>query len=178
MLRRLERVNRTGCRLMPSRSSTCGTRGPHFVVGGRCSCPPRPPFRGLSHAGMPAHGDRSRPRQLLEFFSIPRKTSALITLCESIRIGASASTASQAAIPSGGEYRRIGNARPGVARAPLRPGSGQIRIVIRGFDIDHRVKRLVGEGQALGVALHEIQAGQIVPFWQKAIPAGFKSSPV
>jgi hypothetical protein len=35
---------------------------------------------------------------------------------------------------------------------------------VRGFDIDHRVEGLVGERQVLGVALHELQAGQIVPF--------------
>jgi hypothetical protein len=45
-----------------------------------------------SFAGLPARVDRSRPSR------IPRATSALISLCESIRIGALASAASQAAI--------------------------------------------------------------------------------
>lgn len=35
---------------------------------------------------------------------------------------------------------------------------------MRGFDIDHRIEGLVGEGQVFGVALHEIQSGQLVLF--------------
>ena len=56
--------------------------------------------------------------------------------------------------------------------------TGLVRVVIRGFDIDHRIEGLVGEGQILGVALDEIAAGQPVSFWQNAIQVGFRSSPV
>ena len=38
---------------------------------------------------------------------------------------------------------------------------------MRGFDIDHHVEGLIAEGQVLGVALHEIQAGHVVPFSAK-----------
>ena len=41
------------------------------------------------------------------------------------------------------------------------------RVVDRGFDIDHRVEGLVGEGQVLSIALHELQASQIVSFSAK-----------
>ena len=56
--------------------------------------------------------------------------------------------------------------------------SGKVRVVGAGFDVDHRVEGLVVERQVLGVALHEIQAGQIVPLSANATPAGLKSSPV
>ena len=41
--------------------------------------------------------------------------------------------------------------------------TADILVVDRGFDIDHGVEGLIWEGQALGVALHEVQAGQVVP---------------
>ena len=40
----------------------------------------------------------------------------------------------------------------------------EVRVGVRGFDVDHRVEGLIGKGQAFGVALHEIQARQVVPF--------------
>jgi hypothetical protein len=42
--------------------------------------------------------------------------------------------------------------------------TGKPREAVRGFDVDHRVEGLVGEGQILGAALHELQAGQIMSF--------------
>jgi len=39
---------------------------------------------------------------------------------------------------------------------------GQPWVAVRGFDIDDRVERLVREGQVVGIALHEIQAVQVV----------------
>lgn len=37
------------------------------------------------------------------------------------------------------------------------------RVVIRGLYVDHRVQGLVCEGQVFGVALHKVQAGQMMP---------------
>jgi hypothetical protein len=54
----------------------------------------------------------------------------------------------------------------------------EVRVEVRGFDIDHRVEGFVREGQVLSVAVHEIQAGQIVPFSAKLYTGRFKSSPV
>jgi hypothetical protein len=42
--------------------------------------------------------------------------------------------------------------------------TGKPTVVDRGFDIDHCLEGFVGEGQVLGVALHELQASQVVPF--------------
>src|SRR3954447_4274984 len=39
----------------------------------------------------------------------------------------------------------------------------EVGVDVRGLDVDHRIKGFVREGQVLGVALHEIQAGQLVP---------------
>ena len=41
---------------------------------------------------------------------------------------------------------------------------------MRSFDVDHRVEGLIGERQVLGVALHEIQAGQLCLFWHESRP--------
>src|ERR1700742_4133969 len=40
----------------------------------------------------------------------------------------------------------------------------KVWVTVRGFDIEHRVEGLIGEGQILGIAVHEIQPGQTVPF--------------
>ena len=45
--------------------------------------------------------------------------------------------------------------------------TGKVRVGSRGFEIDHRVEGLVGEGQLLCVAVHEVHAGQIVPLSAK-----------
>jgi hypothetical protein len=39
---------------------------------------------------------------------------------------------------------------------------------VRGFDIEYRVEGLVGEGQAFGVAVHEVQPRQIMPLSAKS----------
>jgi NAD(P)-dependent dehydrogenase (short-subunit alcohol dehydrogenase family) len=39
----------------------------------------------------------------------------------------------------------------------------KVGVDVRGFDIDHRIEGLVGEGQVLGAALHEIEVRQVVP---------------
>ena len=41
--------------------------------------------------------------------------------------------------------------------------AGQPRVCVRGLDIEHRVEGFVREGQVLGVAVHEIQPGHVVP---------------
>lgn len=38
----------------------------------------------------------------------------------------------------------------------------EIGVLVRGFDVDDGIESLVGEGQVLRVALHEIQARQLV----------------
>ena len=40
--------------------------------------------------------------------------------------------------------------------------TNEVGILVRGFDIDHRIERFIGKRQVLGVALDEIQAGHIV----------------
>ena len=54
----------------------------------------------------------------------------------------------------------------------------EVWVAVRSFDIDHGVEGFVGEGQVFGVALHEFQAGQLMPLRQNSMPAGFRSSPV
>ena len=44
----------------------------------------------------------------------------------------------------------------------------KVRVDVRGLDVDHRIEGFVGEGQVLGVAVHELEAGQLVP-----LPAEF-----
>ena len=39
----------------------------------------------------------------------------------------------------------------------------EVRVGVRGLDVEHRVEGLIGERQVLGVAVHEIQARQVVP---------------
>ena len=63
-----------------------------------------------------------------------------------------------------GGGQRTGNGFPGAARGPPRRGAGKPKVVARGFDVDYRVEGLIGEGQVLGVAAHEIQAGHLVLF--------------
>jgi hypothetical protein len=86
--------------------------------------------------------------QCCECISMPRMVSALISRCESLRSGASASVGARA--QHAGHFAEKG---------------GLVRVVIRGFDVHHRIKGLVGEGQVLGIALHEIQARQSVPLF-------------
>ncbi|CFR94672.1 Uncharacterised protein [Mycobacterium tuberculosis] len=40
--------------------------------------------------------------------------------------------------------------------------AAKVGVLVRGFDIDHRIEGFVGERQVLRVALHELQAGQPV----------------
>jgi hypothetical protein len=49
---------------------------------------------------------------------------------------------------------------------------------VRGFDIDHCVEGLIGEGQVLSVALYEVQARQIVPFPTKVDAGRVQGQPV
>ena len=39
----------------------------------------------------------------------------------------------------------------------------EVRVGVRGLDVEHRVEGLIGERQVLGVAVHEVQARQVVP---------------
>ena len=39
----------------------------------------------------------------------------------------------------------------------------EVGVEVRGLNVDQRIKGFVGEGQSLGVTLHEIQVGQVVP---------------
>jgi hypothetical protein len=70
-------------------------------------------------------------------------------------------------MPSWAQYAR------NFCKKPRKP-----RIEVRCFDIDHRVEGLVIEREVLGVAVHEIQTGQIMCSPTKRNAFGFRSKPV
>ena len=53
----------------------------------------------------------------------------------------------------------------------------EVRVAVRGLDVEHRVEGLIGERQVLGVAVHEIQPGRLCRL-ANAMPSGLKSNPV
>ena len=53
----------------------------------------------------------------------------------------------------------------------------EVRVGVRGLDVEHRVEGLIGERQALGVAVHEIQSRQVVPVFGEFDAVGVEVQP-